>query len=209
MQFSMLTFINNDLGDAVETIHNSGVDVKGIIENIYYFGSEYNGLKNAGVDVHSHFSKPHFLHHKYGIVDANNSLSDPLVITGSHNWTNSAENDYDENTLIIHDAVIANMYYEEFMARYAQITNTTRIEGQEQTQVRVFPNPIVNTLNIESKSPIKDIKIINSLGQSVYIATSLNHKNLEIDLSFLSSGLFYLAIELDKTTIIHKINTLK
>ncbi len=121
LQFATLTFINNDLGDAVINRQDAGIDCKGIIENIWYFGSEYNGLKNAGVDVYSHFGEPHAFHHKYGIVDANNTSSDPLVITGSHNWTNSAEDDFDENTLIIHDAEIANMYYEEFVARFIEV----------------------------------------------------------------------------------------
>ena len=123
MQFAMLTFINNDLGDAVVDIHNQGVDVKGIIENIYYIGSEYNSLLNAGVNVLSHFSTLYFMHHKYGIVDAGNPSSDPLVITGSHNWTQSAEDDYDENTLIIHSAEIAGMYYEEFMQTFNTMTS--------------------------------------------------------------------------------------
>jgi len=39
------------LGDAVIDISDAGVEVKGIIENVLYFGSEYNGLVSAGVDV--------------------------------------------------------------------------------------------------------------------------------------------------------------
>jgi phosphatidylserine/phosphatidylglycerophosphate/cardiolipin synthase-like enzyme len=129
MQFAMLTFINNDLGDAVVDIHNQGVNVKGIIENIYYIGSEYNQLVNAGVNVLSHFTTLYFMHHKYGIVDANNPASDPLVITGSHNWTQSAEDDYDENTLIIHSAEIAGMYYEEFMQTFNTMISAVETES--------------------------------------------------------------------------------
>lgn len=137
MQFAMLTFINNDLGDAVIDIHNQGVDVKGIIENIYYIGSEYNGLINAGISVLSHFTTLYFMHHKYGIVDATNPASDPLVITGSHNWTNSAETDYDENTLIIHSSQIAGMYYEEFMQTYGNMTGTG-IKERESTDGNIW-----------------------------------------------------------------------
>lgn len=135
MQFAMLTFINNDLGDAVVDIHNQGVAVKGIIENIYYIGSEYNKLVNAGVNVLSHFTTLYFMHHKYGIVDATNPASDPLVITGSHNWTQSAEDDYDENTLIIHSAEIAGMYYEEFMQTFNTMTSAGNNEYQPDAQV--------------------------------------------------------------------------
>jgi len=135
LQFATLTYINNDLGDVVINRHQAGVDAKGIIENIFYFGSEYSGLKSAGVDVHSHFGTSHVFHHKYGIVDANNITSDPLVITGSHNWTNSAEDDFDENTLIIHDATIANMFYEEFMTRYTEVTGIPVVGVQVATKL--------------------------------------------------------------------------
>lgn len=165
MQFAMLTFINNDLGDAVISIHNAGVDVKGIIENIYYIGSEYNSLLSAGIDVYSHFTTPYYLHHKYGIIDANNTGSDPMVITGSHNWTSSAETDYDENTMIIHDAVIANMYYEEFMARYAEMT---RIDlALENNEIEIYPNPVKDILVVNT-SNIKNIEIRDLYGKLHY-----------------------------------------
>jgi phosphatidylserine/phosphatidylglycerophosphate/cardiolipin synthase-like enzyme len=44
--------------------------------------------------------------------------SDPFVITGSMNWSANGEETNDENTLIIHDAAIANQFYQEFAARY-------------------------------------------------------------------------------------------
>jgi len=119
--FAIFTFIHNGIGDAVVDIHNSGADVKGIIENVSYFGSEYNSLLSAGIPVLSHENIPNSFHHKYGVADATSPFSDPVVITGSHNWTNSAEEDYDENTLIIHDGQVAAMFYEEFITRYNEL----------------------------------------------------------------------------------------
>jgi len=58
------------------------------------------------------------LHHKYAIVDVYATASDPLVITGSHNWTSGAESVNDENTLIIHCPDIANQFLQEFAQRY-------------------------------------------------------------------------------------------
>jgi phosphatidylserine/phosphatidylglycerophosphate/cardiolipin synthase-like enzyme len=51
------------------------------------------------------------------IVD-HGTTSDPFVITGSMNWSANGEDTNDENTLIIHDAAIANQFYQEFAARY-------------------------------------------------------------------------------------------
>ena len=58
------------------------------------------------------------LHHKYMIIDAEHPAADPIVITGSQNWSTSAETKNNENTLIIHDAAIANQYLQEFAERY-------------------------------------------------------------------------------------------
>jgi hypothetical protein len=58
------------------------------------------------------------LHHKYMIVDQNAPGSDPMLFTGSHNWSAAADNENDENTLIIHDATVANIYYQQFVKRF-------------------------------------------------------------------------------------------
>ncbi|HYO51973.1 phospholipase D-like domain-containing protein [Archangium sp.] len=57
------------------------------------------------------------LHHKYLIADVD-STSDPFVVTGSTNWSTNGEQTNDENMLIIHDAAVANQFYQEFGARY-------------------------------------------------------------------------------------------
>jgi len=60
------------------------------------------------------------VHHKYMLIDADSVESDPIVITGSQNWSSSAEDVNDENTLIIHNAQIAQQYLQEFIARYRE-----------------------------------------------------------------------------------------
>ncbi|MBW8049972.1 MAG: T9SS type A sorting domain-containing protein [Cytophagales bacterium] len=122
LEFALLSFTRNDLGTAVLNAHNGGVNVKGIMENQNDLGSEYTYLTTNGVNLLSHMSVPFMLHHKYAVIDATNSASDPTLITGSHNWSTSAETKNDENTLFIHDEVVANMYLEEFMARYCELT---------------------------------------------------------------------------------------
>ena len=53
-------------------------------------------------------------------VDQYAPASDPMVFTGSHNWSAAADNDNDENTLIIHDATLANIYYQQFVHRFTE-----------------------------------------------------------------------------------------
>ncbi|MCB0772692.1 MAG: T9SS type A sorting domain-containing protein, partial [Flavobacteriales bacterium] len=64
---------------------------------------------------------PGLLHHKYAILDQGTLTTDPRVATGSHNWTASAETVNDENTLIIHDARVANLFFQEWSARHSDV----------------------------------------------------------------------------------------
>lgn len=61
------------------------------------------------------------LHHKYMLKDPSYPSLDPAVLTGSHNWSNVADTDNDENTLIIHDAWSANQYYQNFKNEMAAL----------------------------------------------------------------------------------------
>lgn len=48
------------------------------------------------------------MHHKFCVID------NEVVITGSYNWTASADKRNNENLLVIHDAKIAQEYSAEF-----------------------------------------------------------------------------------------------
>lgn len=97
------------------------------------------GAANAAVDCHSWI-----LHHKYVIIDQSNTASDPLVETGSHNWSTAGDTKNDENTVIVHDASIANQYFQEFTQRWTERTcGSAGIFENTNSMVNlnVFPNP--------------------------------------------------------------------
>ena len=145
LEFALLLLTNNTLADAIIAEANLFVQPRGLIEDINTTGSDYQDLVSNGINVLAHegFNQ---LHHKYGIIDHSQPESDPIVITGSHNWTSSAESVNDENTLIIHDATIANLFHQEFTARYNDITlSTTDVSKQK---VELYPNPAENSVNI-------------------------------------------------------------
>ena len=121
LNFALLVFTQNDLGWALENLHNNGITVQGIIEQVNTTGSEYQYLIDAGIDVRSHTGVQHIMHHKYAIIDQALASSDPLVITGSHNWSAAAENSNDENTVFYYNQNIANQYYQEFIERYNEL----------------------------------------------------------------------------------------
>lgn len=153
LDIAMFTFINNDISDAVIAAHNRGVIVRCIIENVGYFGSEYNNLINAGITVLSHDGVQYDFHHKYCIIDAKHGDSNPTVITGSHNWTNSAEEEYDENTLVIHYPLICWQFLEEFGKRWTDLGGVLEMqEENNQSVFTIFPNPSNSHFTIETNT---------------------------------------------------------
>jgi phosphatidylserine/phosphatidylglycerophosphate/cardiolipin synthase-like enzyme len=103
-EFALLTLTRDDLGSAIVELNQSFfVSPVGVIEQVNTTGSEFDNLISNGVQVYAHDLSGD-CHHKYAIVDHSDVSSDPLVITGSHNWSSSAESVNDENTVIVHDA---------------------------------------------------------------------------------------------------------
>lgn len=95
------------------------------------------------------------MHNKYMIVDQSNSASDPLVWTGSHNWSAGANNDNDENSIVIHDATIANIYYQNFamlMKSATVYTDVVDVAALSKNDLMVYPNPANTYVNIDVKS---------------------------------------------------------
>ena len=73
-----------------------------------------------GVQAGCGMDWPLVLHHKYMIVDGRHPESDPVVVTGSMNWSWRGVNRNDETTLIWHHAGVAAQYVQEFAARVAE-----------------------------------------------------------------------------------------
>lgn len=113
--FLAYSFTSDDLADALLERYQAGVDVAGVMEarqvdsNI---GSEYDRLLVAGLDVHLD-GNPNNMHHKVIIIDGY------TVVTGSYNFSRSAEEQNDENTLVVHHPEIAAFYMVEFQRVYA------------------------------------------------------------------------------------------
>lgn len=138
--FCIYAFSDQDLTDALKlkwegstsesTGSLTGFKLQGVFESGYwnqYWSASMDMTKRDGSPDQStkwNNKPPVFfdgedklLHHKYLILDVN-SASDPMVVTGSMNWSANGDDTNDENTLIIHDAAIANQFYQEFAARY-------------------------------------------------------------------------------------------
>ena len=101
-----------------------------------------------GATHYIYYGSSGVMHNKYMIIDQGAPESDPMVLTGSHNWSAAADNDNDENTLVIHDATLANIYYQNFVKIF--VTNNGVITGIRLNEtpglshLLVYPNPVQN-----------------------------------------------------------------
>jgi phosphatidylserine/phosphatidylglycerophosphate/cardiolipin synthase-like enzyme len=116
--FGVYTFTDNGIAQQIKTAFNNGISVRGIIDEFSLPFNAYsilnpvlgnNMLINAGTTLY---------HDKTLVADAMLPASDPVVITGSHNWTNQANTSNDENMVIIHHPGIANQYYQSLCKNF-------------------------------------------------------------------------------------------
>ena len=119
IEVNTMLITRTDIGDALAARASIGINTRVMINNEGTSGSAVvETLKAALGNKFREFGEPGTLHSKSMIVDQSNSSSDPFILTGSHNWSSSADQKNDENTLVIHDAGIVNLYYQEFSERY-------------------------------------------------------------------------------------------
>lgn len=196
--FSIFTFTRNEIGNAFVNKHQSGVSVRGIIENIDDPGAEFAWLSNNGVAVFPHPAAP-LLHHKYVVADAGRPDADPLVLTGSHNWSTAAETSNDENTLILHDPDIATLFQAEFERRWTETTTSTAAPGQEPFEI--FPNPVSGHLTVrhgETGSWSGQAEIWDNTGRLCISAPVQGAPAAVVPIDPLPPGFYFLKITTDR-----------
>ena len=79
--FALFTFTRDLFAQTLLNLNNDGVDIYGVIDNKSYYGSEDNNLEDGGVAILK-FNRKDDMHNKYAFVDALDTNSNPLVITG-------------------------------------------------------------------------------------------------------------------------------
>jgi phosphatidylserine/phosphatidylglycerophosphate/cardiolipin synthase-like enzyme len=113
ISFLAYSFTSDDIASAMLEKAREGVTVSGVVESSQVsadLGDEFDNLHRAGVDVRLD-GNPHNMHHKVIIIDGQ------IVVTGSYNFSASAEEKNDENALVIYNPDIAS----KFMAEYRRV----------------------------------------------------------------------------------------
>ena len=224
---SIMTFTRRELADTVIAVKNRNNKTRLILSNNTDTGTQFAYLQSNGVDIRLKGFSSGLLHHKYAIVDAEPLGYTPYVITGSHNWSSSAENSNDENTLIIQDAQVANFYLQEFAARYYEAGGTDSInivtsvedESDIPTQFSLsqnYPNPFNPTTTIKAAIPVTQeiqLEVFNVLGEKVQTLyngiANAGILTLEFNAVNLSSGVYFYRLKAGEFSDVKKLLLIK
>ncbi|MDI6870395.1 MAG: phospholipase D family protein [Bacillota bacterium] len=106
---AMYSFTDSDLAWALVRAHERGVKVRIYLDAEQAAGkySKSRFFEGRGLAVR-YYRGEGIMHHKFAVIDGR------VVVTGSYNWTASAEERNQENALIIIDPAIAATYQAEF-----------------------------------------------------------------------------------------------
>ena len=221
-----LTLTRRDLADSIISVKFKGAKTRVILSNNTDTGTQFGYLQSNGIDIRLKGFSTGLLHHKYAVIDAEPLGFTPYLITGSHNWSSSAENSNDENTLIIQDAQIANFYLQEFAARYYEANGNdsifiTSVEDyfelpNEFSLYQNYPNPFNPTTNITYTIPQLskvEINVYNTLGERVVTLVSEYKQAGKYTVTFnannLTSGVYFYRISAGEFNQTRKLLLLK
>ena len=109
VHFLAYSFTSNEISDAITARAEAGLVVQGVLDEgqLDNPGGEFARMLAAGLDV-SLDGNPDRMHHKVIVIDGK------VVITGSYNFSASAEERNDENVVILFSEEIARVYLQEF-----------------------------------------------------------------------------------------------
>lgn len=163
---SMLITREN-LAQALVNQYTNGIsELAFIVDTEDYAGSQKDFLaNNLGATNYFEYSAPGIMHHKMMVVD--HGTPQAATLTGSHNWSFSAENRNDENTLIIYDEAIANQYYQALSQLVTDVGGNLTNKEFKELNFTYFPNPVKDKLYISSENEILQVDIYDTSGKKV------------------------------------------
>jgi hypothetical protein len=88
-----------------------------------------------------------------------------------------------------------------FIRAVVQVTATGLIEELEGTMINVYPNPASDVLNINAENGVKQVTLINPVGQVVYDAV-LEANKTSIDLSEFTVGVYMVQLKKADGTVL-------
>lgn len=188
---ALLIFTKWETRDALEGELAEGTRFRAIVEDQENSDEIIGALTAKGATISGHPQETQ-MHHKYAIIDESLQNANSKVVTGSHNWTHSADIRHDENLLIIHDAEIANWFQQEWNARWAE-QPTAVIDLEKSTRLISYPNPADDHVIMITDKKVNEYKIFDIRGALILrVDNDSNQKEQLLDISGLESGSYFI-----------------
>ena len=156
------------------------------------------------------YNSSYLFHDKYILVDADTLSGNPVIETGSFNFTNSAQSGNDENVLIIYDSLIANQYYQDFVKRLSDAGGTIDVKNiSSEIPVKYvlnqnYPNPFNPVTSIRFQIPEKGIVKISVYDVLGRLVNTLVNKELTAgtyetnwNANSFASGVYFYTLEVN------------
>ena len=186
----MALFVLSDqrLANILENRHQQSVQIRALIEPQFAYRPYSETLDMMGValsnkckyEVDNHpwqnpittvgvpvLPKGDLLHHKFGVIDSQ------TVITGSHNWSDAANNGNDETLVVIKNPIVAAHYVREFARLYAKVkpglppaiqekikleqTRCPQIKASSSSELQVIKQININTASLEELATLPGV----------------------------------------------------
>lgn len=199
--FGVYTYTSSTDANATVTKYNTpGTVVKGIMDEFSIGYSAYTTLSPVmGNDLKVYNGSNTVYHSKMMIADPDYPTMDPLVLTGSHNWSVTADTKNDENIVIIHDADVANQYLQDFAGSFealgGSITPATGVdEAATAGMINLYPNPAQDMLWIDMPVAQDAVAEIRSVEGQLVRSISLEQAHTGIALSDIAAGIYVVSI---------------
>lgn len=198
VDFAVMAFTVSNLYNALKDAHSRGLDTRGVIDYVEYSQSNFDDLVASGVDVVDFVNADGkgwpdgaTCHHKYAVVDANGAK--PLLVTGTHNWTASANSMHDENTLFIYNEDIAKLYVEELELIRNYIDGESSLTEVENEEIVISPNPNQGIFTISTANKtFTSVKVYNISGVKI-MDLALESQTTEVEIK--DKGMFVLVFK--------------
>lgn len=109
IKICVFTISDNRIEDVLKKKQSEGINIRIITDNDKRFdlGSDIVALAKIGIPVKVDLTKAH-MHHKFAVID------NKVTITGSYNWTRSAQEYNYENIIITENKEATDVFIAEF-----------------------------------------------------------------------------------------------
>ncbi|MDB9492158.1 DUF655 domain-containing protein [Dolichospermum circinale CS-534/05] len=171
VDLALFVFSDQQLANTLENLHDQEVQIRALIEPQFAYrpysealdmmgfslsdNCKYevdnrpwkNPISTVGVPI---LPQGDLLHHKFAVIDHQ------TVITGSHNWSQAANNGNDEMLIVIENPTIANHFQREFNRLYGKIKTglPANIQSKIDAEVKQCPQiqePTSSTISTPTK----------------------------------------------------------